>query len=147
MSETATGIAAFFESYRAAFERFDAAKIADHFAFPCHVTGDGEPIALLPVADKASWVAQLERLLGMYRAIGVSTARLAGLEVSELSPRLFQAAVHWKLFDAQARPLYAFEAVYTLALVDDDRLRVAAIAHNEMPRYRECLGRLRPPSS
>jgi hypothetical protein len=142
LSETATAIAAFFESYRSAFERFDSAAVADHFAFPCHVTGDGDPVTLSPVGDKQLWIGQLERLLGMHRAVGVTSARLAGLEVSELSPRLYQAAVHWKLFDASGRPLYGFEAVYTLAIVEGG-LRVAAIAHNEMPRYRECVARLK----
>ena len=57
------------------------------------------------------------------------------LSVIELSPRLFQAAVHWDLRDRVGASLYVFMAVYSLAKIGLN-LRVAAIAHNELPRLR-----------
>jgi hypothetical protein len=49
--------------------------------------------------------------------------------------------VHWALYDDAGRVLYAFEAAYTLASIDG-ALRISAIAHNEIPRYRECLSQI-----
>jgi hypothetical protein len=141
-TDAAETIRAFFESYRRAFERFDASAIADHFVFPGHITADSKEIGLTSVTDRPAWIGQLDRLLGMYRAIDVASARVVELMITELSPRLFQAIVHWALDDRAGRRLYDFEAAYTLAEVGD-ALRITAIAHNEIPRYRECVARLR----
>jgi hypothetical protein len=78
----------------------------------------------------------------MYRAIGFRSTRVAHLEAAELSPRLFQALVHWTLHDGNGGSLYAFDATYTLAQAGDV-LRITALAHNEVSRYRQCLARLR----
>ncbi len=78
----------------------------------------------------------------MYRAIGFGSARVLRLAPVELSPRLVQVMVHWALHDGIGRILYDFQALYTLVRIGDT-LRIAAIAHNEIPRYRECLARLR----
>jgi hypothetical protein len=140
-SETLSSVNAFFDSYRAAFERFDAHAVADHFAFPGHVTGDMGEITLIPVATKQDWLAQIERIIGMYKTIGVSTARVLELKMTEISPRLVQAVIHWELQNGAGAILYDFDAIYTLAKVGDD-LRVSAIAHNEIPRYKACVARL-----
>lgn len=142
-SETAERVNAFFESYRIAFERLDAPAIADHFAYPCHITSDAREIVPIFVAVKEDWIGEIERLLAMYRAIGFSSARITNLIPTELSPRLVQVLVHWALHDGVGRGLYDFQAMYTLAKVNDT-LQIAAIAHNEIPRYRECLARLQP---
>ncbi len=141
MSKPLPGVNAFMESYRAAFERLDAPAIADHFAYPSHITSDTGEIVLIPVAAKYDWIGKLEQLLGMYRAIGVTSARVLDLAATELSPRLFLAILHWELYDGSGRSLYDFEATYTLAEIDGI-LRIAAISHNEIPRYRACIARL-----
>jgi hypothetical protein len=92
------------------------------------------------VASRDEWVGQIERLLAMYRAIGVHSARALHLSATELSPRLGRAEVHWALSDAAGGLLYDFHATYTLARLGDD-WRIAAIAHDEIPRYRACLAR------
>jgi hypothetical protein len=135
-------IRALLESYRQAFERFDAPAIAGHFAFPGHVTADSGDIGLTPITDLGAWIGQLERLLAMYRAIDVAAAHILDLNVAELSPRVFQAMVHWGLDDRAARRLYDFKAAYTLAEIGN-ALRITAIAHNEIPQYRACVARLR----
>jgi hypothetical protein len=139
----ARDVAAFLESYRAAFERLDGTAIAAHFAYPCHVTGDaGGEDAITPAVfpDQQSWLPQIERLLGMYRAIGFSGAGILDLATGELSPRLAQATVHWELHDGAGRPLYDFQAAYTLAEIGR-ALRIVAVAHNEIPQYRAYLAR------
>jgi hypothetical protein len=52
-NETVSVVRAFLESYRDAFERLDAAAIADHFAYPSHITGDADEIALMQLSNKA----------------------------------------------------------------------------------------------
>jgi len=141
-----TNVEVFFESYRAAFERLDPAAIADHFAYPAHVTSDGKEIGLIAVRSKREWAAQLERLLEMYRAIGFRSARVHELKVTEMSPRLILANLRWELRDAADGLLYEFQAVYTLADVGAG-FRITAIAHDEMPRYREALARRTSPDS
>jgi hypothetical protein len=139
-------ISAFFESYRRAFERFDASAIADHFTFPIHITADSSEIVLTAIPDKPTWMSQLDHLLDMYREIDAASAQVVDLAAAELSPRLFQAVVHWALYDRAGVKLYELDAAYTLARMGDT-LRITAIAHNEIPRYRECLARLRAESA
>jgi hypothetical protein len=136
-------VTAFFESYRAAFERLDASAIADHFAYPGHMTTDTGEIVLAPIATREEWIGQIERLVALYRTLDVRSARILDLETTELSRRLVHAVVHWALHDGMARLLYAFEATYTLAQVGADGLRITALAHNELPRYREYLAHRR----
>ena len=127
-----------------AFERLDAGAVADHFAYPAHVASDtGGEVSLHVAADRREWTAQLERLLGMYRAVGLASARVVHLRVDELSPGVARAGVRWALFDGAARPLYEFQAAYTLVRTGGT-LRIATIAHDEIPRYRACLARLQP---
>src|SRR5512147_2862639 len=94
-----TTISSFFDSYRTAFEHQDAAAIADHFSYPGHVTSDAGEITLVPITNRQEWIGKLEQLLGMYRAIAVHSARVLDLALSEISPRLVQAHIHWALHD------------------------------------------------
>ena len=135
-------ITTFFKSYAQAFGRFDASAIASHFAFPLHVTAESIEIGLTAIPDERRWIEQVEHLLAMYRAIDVTSARMVDVTATEVSPRLFQAIIHWALCDRAGSTLYAFEAAYTLGW-SGDRLKITAIAHNEIPRYREYVVRLR----
>ena len=124
---------AFFDSYVAAFERMDAGAIAGHFAFPFHMTSDGDEVGLTAVPDAATWQGEIERLVGFYRDMGVASARMLEASSWELSPRVEHASIHWKLQDSPGNDLYDFHAVYTLAEVDG-ATRVVALAHDELPR-------------
>jgi hypothetical protein len=135
-------ISAFFDSYRTAFERQDAEAIADHFAYPGLVTSDAGEIALVPITTRQEWIGQLEQLLGMYRAINVGTAHVLDLTVTEISPRLVQARLHWVLQAAAGERLYDFLAIYTVAQTDG-AFHITALAHNEMPQYQACYARLK----
>jgi hypothetical protein len=137
-----TQITAFFDSYRAAFEGQDAPAIADHFAYPGLVTSDAGAIALVPITNRQEWLGKLQQLLGMYRAINVSTARILDLTVIEISPRLNQARLHWALQTAAGERLYDFVAIYTVAQTDGT-FHITAIAHNELPQYQACYARLK----
>jgi len=135
-------INAFFYSYRTAFEHQDATAIADHFAYPGHVTSDAGEIALVPITSRQEWIGKLEQLLGMYRAIGVSTAQVLDLTLTEISPRLLQAHIHWALHTAADERLYDFEAIYTVAHTSG-AFHITALAHNELPQYQACFARLK----
>jgi hypothetical protein len=137
-----TTISAFFDSYRAAFERQEAAAVADHFVYPGHVTSDAGEITLVPITNRQEWIGKLEQLLGMYRAIGVATAQVLDLKLIEISPRLLQAHIHWALHNAAGERLYDFEAIYTVAQTGG-AFRITALAHNETPRYQACYARLK----
>ncbi len=135
-------ISVFFDSYRAAFERQDAAAIADHFAYPGLVTSDMGEIALVPMTNRQEWIGKLEQLLGMYRAIGADSARVLDLTLTEISPRLVTAWIHWALHNAAGERLYDFDAIYTMAQTVG-AFHITAIAHNELPRYQACYARLK----
>src|SRR5947208_847101 len=101
LNETTQSVNAFFESYRIAFERLDAPAIADHYAYPSHITSDTGAIVLVPITGQQDWIGKIEQLLAMYRAIGFCSARVLTLAPTELSPRLAQAMVHWALHDGE----------------------------------------------
>ena len=133
-------VEAFLDRYRAAFETFDASAIVDRFELPCQVTGDADEVGSTVVATRESWLRQVEQLLAAYRAIGVRSAAILDLQVSELTPRLAVAAVEWRLVDQTRRPIYDFKAAYTLGDFGAG-LRIAAISHNETPRLRAAMAR------
>ena len=132
----------FVAAYRAAFEALDVPAIADLFAYPCQITRDAGEIAVTAVPTRQAWVPQIERLVAGYRTIGVRSAEVVALEVTELTPRLAQASVRWRLSDAEGRAIYEFDASYTLARLAQST-RITAIAHNELPRLRAAMERLR----
>jgi hypothetical protein len=134
-------VAAFFESYRTAFERGDAALIAEHYAYPAHITSDIGHVALVLVSSKDDWTNKANDLLGMYARIGFHSATVLEIAVVELSTLVVQGRVKWALNDAAGQLLYDFDAIYTLGRFEDG-LKITAICNNEMPRYRACFARL-----
>lgn len=124
--------AAFFRSYVAAFETMEPDEIVSHFAFPLHMTSDGEEVDLTTVPDAETWRGDIGRLVGFYRDIGAASARIVSGRSVELSPRVEHAAIHWQLHDGKGTDLYDFHAVYTL--VESDGTKIAALAHDELPR-------------
>ena len=132
----------FLDAYRAAFEAFHAAAIADLFSYPCHITSGEPELAVATIPDREAWIPQVERLVAAYRAIGVRSAKVLKLQVVELTPRLAQAGVHWGLRDQEGKAIYDFDASYTLADFGQG-MRIKAIAHNETPRLRAAIDRQR----
>ena len=131
-------IAAFFDSYRSAFEKRDVPAIVLHFRFPLQVTGDAGQVTTVVVPTAEAWRPQIEGLLAGYARLSVHTAEVVSSQVTRLSPRLAQAAIHWRLVSADAKPVYEFDASYTLA-TSEDGLKVTAIAHNEQLKAREAM--------
>jgi hypothetical protein len=69
-SETASAVQALIESYLAAFERLDAAAIADHFAYPSHITSDAEVVLLIPIANRKECLAAMDKVVVLHRKLG-----------------------------------------------------------------------------
>lgn len=134
-------VRSFFETYRAAWEQLEPLFIASLFAYPCHIASDAEEVTLFSVPTQEVLSDQLTHMLRLYRQLGASSAQILSLQTTELSSRLTQAVVHWQLHDAAGHPLYDFRAMYTLATMAGQR-RIVAIAHNEIPQYREGLARI-----
>jgi hypothetical protein len=140
-SKITADVRAFFTSYCTAFIRQDAAAIARHFADSVHVATDGGDAVSAHVESAAEWRKTIDKLLEMYRTIDFGSAEAIGLATDALSPRLVQARLRWALYDKASRLLYEFDAMYTLAR-HTELFRITAIAHNEIPHYRNCLSRL-----
>jgi hypothetical protein len=141
-SKITADVRAFFTSYCTALIRQDAPAIAKNFADLVHVASDSGDDVNVHVETAAEWRKTIDRLLDMYRAIDVGFIEATGLASDALSPRLVQARVRWALSDRASRPLYEFDAMYTLAR-HSEIFRITAIAHNEIPEYRRCLARVR----
>ncbi len=78
-------------------------------------------------------------------AAGISTERVkAFLEAyaaafqrqDKISPEVAQARVIWALHGEGDRPLYEFEATYTLAALEGELKIVQVISENEQPNFR-----------
>jgi hypothetical protein len=136
-SKITADVRAFFTSYCTAFIRQDAPAIAKHFAEVVHVASDTGKDVRVHVESAVEWRRAIER----YRAIGVGSIEATALATDALSPRLVQARVRWAIGDKAARPLYEFDAMYTLAR-HTDIFRITGVAHNEIPEYRRCLAGL-----
>jgi hypothetical protein len=141
-SKITADVRAFFTGYCTAFIRQDAPAIAKHFADLVHVSSDDGRLMSIAVATADEWRATIDRLLEMYREIDVGGVEAIGLATDALSPRLVQARLRWALKDKAARPLYEFDAMYTLAR-HTEKFRITAIAHNESIEIRGCLARIR----
>jgi hypothetical protein len=132
-------VKAFLEDYASAFARADKAAVADRYGYPAHaVTHDGG-VGLVAVPSREVWTAVVERILEMYRAMGVHRAELRDVRVTDVSAEVAQARVVWVLHGKGDRLLYEFEATYTLALLESRLKIVQVITENEQPKFRDVM--------
>jgi hypothetical protein len=133
-------VRAFFTTYCSAFIRRDAPAIAKHFAGTIQVASDTGDDITVHVDTAAEWRKTIDHLLEMYRAIDFGWAEAIALTCEIISPRLVHAHLRWSMQDAAHQPLYEFDALYILAR-HTETFRIIAVAHNEIPQYRRCLGK------
>ena len=126
---------AFLEAYASDFQRQDKDAVAARYAYPAHVVTHDGGVALVAAPSREAWLAVIERILKMYAAMGVRRAAMIDLSVVTVSPRIAQARLTWDLHGEGDKPLYRFEAIYTLALVDDGLKIVQVISENEQPKF------------
>ena len=135
-------VRAFFTTYCTAYIRLDVPAIMRHFADVVHISSDTGDDVHVHVATAGELTKTVSHLLEMYRTIGFKSAEVTGLATDELSSRLVQARLRWRLYDQSLRALYEFDAMYTLAR-HTEKFRITALAHNEIPQYRRCAAKLR----
>ena len=131
-------VRAFFTSYVTAYVRQDATAICKNFAELVHISGDTGSKVEVHVATREEMLKTVAHLLEMYRAINFGSAEVLALGTDEMSSRLVQARLRWLLRDKAGAPMYEFDAMYTLAR-HTEIFRITALAHNEIPHYREYL--------
>jgi len=135
-------VTAFIDGYRRTFETFDVDAICAGFAFPVQVVGDAGDVGVVVVPALEAWRPQIERIVGAYRLLGVASSTVESLEVTEVTPRIAHATVHWDLRGGDGGTIYGFTASYTLAETADGP-RLVAIAHDESPKLAAAVARAR----
>jgi hypothetical protein len=68
--DTFSRVQALLESYRVAFERLDAAAIAEHFAYPGHIASDGPEVTLISIASEQDCIKAMDKVITMHRQLG-----------------------------------------------------------------------------
>jgi hypothetical protein len=139
-SKITADVRAFFTTYVTAYIRQDVPAICKHFADLVHISGDNGDRVTVHVETNAEMSKTMGHLMEMYRAINFGSAEVLALGTDEMSPRLVQARLRWLLRDKAGKPLYEFDAMYTLAR-HTELFRITALAHNEIPEYRRYLAR------
>jgi hypothetical protein len=130
----------FLDSYRAAFERFDTAAVADCFAYPSYIASDADDVAILSITSRQDCFRSIETVMEMHRKLGTPSGRICDLSVAELSTRLIQASLRMQVSDSAGCALYDFKGIYTLAKAGAT-WRILFIVHNQIPRLVACLAR------
>ena len=133
-------VSAFFTLY--AKSGNDARSLAAHYTLPCFIAADRGVVVTIPMSSEQELVELLEKILGMYKAIGVDSASVTNLISTHLSPLLSVNQVDWELRDSAGAKLYSFRAVYTLVKTDNG-LKICSLAACEIPHYLECVARLK----
>jgi hypothetical protein len=121
------------DAYRAGFEAFAGEAMLELFSYPGQITSDAGEVTVTTVGTGEAWALQIDRLVAAYREIGVRTAEVLELHVTEFTSLPAQVTVHRAPADGEGRSIYDFGASCTLA-DRGDGMRITAIAHNETPR-------------
>lgn len=133
---------AFIDTYRRTFESFEVAAITALYAFPVQLVGEAGGVSVVVVAAAEAWAAQVERIVGAYRLLGVSGATVRRLDVAEVTPGIAHATVTWSLRTSAGDPVYDFTASYTPADLAEGT-RIVALAHDESPKLAAAVARAR----
>ncbi len=129
---------AFIDDYRRTFQSLDAAAITGAFTFPCQVVGDADAVTVATVPTAELWNASIERIVGAFRLLGVTSAAIESLQVVTVTPGAAHAVVRWGLQRADGAPVYSFTASYTVVDTAGGP-RVAAIVHDEGPKLAQAV--------
>ena len=135
MADPNDAVGAFFASYLAAFEKQDRPSLAEHFAFPCHVSGDSGEIALSVVASADEYLRAIEPLFRHYRRLGVARGIIRTTRLVPLSERLALCFVDWDVRGRDGHTIYTHEASYTL-VARGGHWGISTIAFNELAKIK-----------
>jgi hypothetical protein len=113
----AAEIARYFEGYASAYDAFDAAAIAAHFAVPSYILHQDR--AAPAFATREALVANMERLNAINRESRYGRATFAPPSVIAFAPGHVLATVPWTIRDVDGAVLWRFTCTYNLVLQDD----------------------------
>ena len=119
-------VKAFLESYRGAFDRFDAEAIADHYHFPSLMSSMDSSDAFLTRADA---VRVFSRIVDNHRRIGYHTAKVLDTSRVTLTENLAFVTVRWRFETASGQSISEFDCSYTMADHGSGIHIISAIVH------------------
>jgi hypothetical protein len=123
-------VSAFFDSYRAAFDRLDPEAIADHFLVPAILSTNGAYIAWTARGDV---VTNMRTLCARYRTARFRAASWELLDVIVMPPLHVFADVCWTIDHEPPAPSARFRTAYQLRR-DGDRWRILLCIAYEEPQ-------------
>jgi hypothetical protein len=101
----------FFREYAAAFDAFDAERIAGLFHCPClMVSAD----IVVPLTTQHAIVSNMQGLVAYHRQEGYARARVSDVRVSKQAPNLAHVTVRWQVLRADESVLWDWKNDYEL---------------------------------
>jgi hypothetical protein len=138
--DTAAGVAAFFERYRAALARRDVDTLTQCYRLPLPVT---RPDRTRVVEDAETLRAELSKILDFYAWAGMTRVEIRDLRVDGFETGLTMATLTWRPLDDKGAEIARVDQTFALRAVRDGYRIAAVIAHNEernrTPILREAL--------
>ncbi|MEM9300686.1 MAG: hypothetical protein AAGE01_01165 [Pseudomonadota bacterium] len=116
----------FLDSYRQAFDAFDADAIAAHYHFPSILASIDGTQAFLSREDA---VARFTRVCDHHRRLGYHHASCDNVRSEELADNLWRLTVDWRFHSAAGNEILAFSCSYELGDYGDGPRVTAAIVH------------------
>ncbi|MEM9738384.1 MAG: hypothetical protein AAF829_00815 [Pseudomonadota bacterium] len=120
------------QSYVAAFSAYDVAAISDHWVFPATILVKGSPVVL---PSKGLFDKNTETLCTFYRAQGVAKAERNLVSVFSMTQATASIRVADTLLDFSGDTIVAWEAAYTLTLINGHWRACLADAAGEMAAW------------
>ena len=101
----------YFGNYAAAFDCFDAERIASYFCCPCLMVNDEFAVAL---ATPEEILQNMKGLLKFHRTQNVGRAKVSEIRVEELAENLAMVRVLWRVNDREGVLLWSWLNTYNL---------------------------------
>lgn len=127
MSDLSFAAAPFLDSYVAAFEAFDPARIAGFYHAPClTVRGDGE---VMTFASRAEIRDFFVTVIETYRAVGMVSFAFDDVETESLGDAAVTLTCRWRMLGDDASTLRTWRQTYVVGRSDGDWVILSSVFH------------------
>lgn len=116
----------FLETYRAAFDAFDADSIADLYHYPGLIASMDQSEALLTRDDAVKYFA---RVCDTHKRMGYHRALLLSSERATLTENLATVTVRWRFETSTGQVITEFDCTYTLCDLGSGVKAFSAVVH------------------